>query len=331
MSIKFKTTGYDEFIDFIKFYAIICVIFGHTFPLLDKIGYGIWAGMQVPLFVLVQSFHYLKKENVKINIRKILGRIVVPFLIAEVLTFTIAMFVKGESATTLFHDFIHQGGYGPGSYYPYIYLQIALLLPAFAILLKRFNKTTLLIIFLLISEGVEILFSLTNLPDIIYRLLAVRYIFLIYLAWLWVKDGITINKTTILLSILSLFAIIYFEYFNVNSEPWFYNTGWKSHRWPCYFFVSTSLIAILHHIWGGEYLRNNKFIIKTIKTIASSSYEIFLVQMSLIYLFTTKSIFFVSNIFIRYIMWLVIVWTVSIGGGILINRIINCKNDKHNK
>ena len=97
MSIKFKTTGYDEFIDFIKFYAIICVIFGHTFPLLDKIGYGIWAGMQVPLFVLVQSFHYLKKEKTKINIRKILGRIVVPFLIAEVLTFTIAMFVKAKA------------------------------------------------------------------------------------------------------------------------------------------------------------------------------------------------------------------------------------------
>ena len=329
MSIKFKTTGHDEFIDFIKFYAIICVIFGHTFPLLDKIGYGLWAGMQVPLFVLVQSFHYLKKEDIKINIRKILGRIVVPFLIAEILTFAIAVFVKGENEATLLHDFIHKGGYGPGSYYPYIYLQIALLLPVFAVLLKRFNKISLLIIFLLISEGFEILFSLINLPDHIYRLLATRYIFLIYLAWLWVKDGLTINKTTVLLSILSLIAIIYFEYFNVNSEPWFYNTGWKSHRWPCYFFVSTGLAAILHYIW--KYLRNNKFITNTIKIIASSSYEIFLVQMSLIYLLTTKSIFFVSNISIRYIIWLIIIWTVSLGGGILINRIINCKNDKHNR
>lgn len=329
MSIKFKTTGHDEFIDFIKFYAIICVIFGHTFPLLDKIGYGLWAGMQVPLFVLVQSFHYLKKEDIKINIRKILGRIVVPFLIAEILTFVIAVFIKGEDATTLFHDFIHKGGLGPGSYYPYIYLQIALLLPVFAILLKRFNKISLLIIFLLLSEGFEILFSLLNLPDNVYRLLAVRYIFLIYLAWLWVKDGVTINKTTILLSILSLFSIIYFEYFNVNSEPCFYNTGWKYHRWPCYFFVSTGLTAILHHLW--EYLKNNKFISNTIKTIASSSYEIFLIQMSLIYLVTTKSIFFVSNIFIRYIIWLIIVWTVSLGGGILVNKIINCKNDKNNR
>ena len=138
MLIKFQTTGHDEFIDFIKSYAILCVILGHTFPLLDKIGYGIWAGMQVPLFILIQTFHYLKKErNFKINISKILGRVAIPFIIAEILTFIVALLVKKENASILIQEFIQKGGYGPGSYYPYIYLQITLLLPFFAILLKH--------------------------------------------------------------------------------------------------------------------------------------------------------------------------------------------------
>ena len=100
MHIKFQTTGHDEFIDFIKSYAILCVIFGHTFPMLDKIGYGIWAGMQVPLFILIQTFHYLKKErNFKINVGKILGRVVVPFVIAEILTFIVAMLISFAAST----------------------------------------------------------------------------------------------------------------------------------------------------------------------------------------------------------------------------------------
>ena len=350
MLIKFQTTGHDEFIDFIKSYAILCVILGHTFPLLDKIGYGIWAGMQVPLFILIQTFHYLKKErSFKINISKILGRVAVPFIIAEILTFIVALLVKKENASILIQEFIQRGGYGPGSYYPYIYLQITLLLPFFAILLKHsstvnspmvqsskfkvqsseFKVQSLLIVFLLLSEGFEILFSLTDFPDTIYRILAIRYIFLIYLGWLWVKDGVIINKTTILLSVLSLCAIIYFEYGPIDNEPWFYSTGWKFHRWPCYFFVANGFIAILHYVW--KYLKNNKFIVNAVKTIASATYEIYLIQMSVIYLFTTKSITFTSNIMLRYIIWLVIVWTISVGGGILINKIINKANDKDNR
>ena len=343
MHIKFQTTGHDEFIDFIKSYAILCVILGHTFPLLDKIGYGIWAGMQVPLFILIQTFHYLKKErSFKINISKILGRVVVPFIIAEILTFIVALLVKKENASILIQEFIQRGGYGPGSYYPYIYLQITLLLPFFAILLKHSSKVnspmvlssefrvqSLLIVFLLLSEGCEILFSLTDFPDTIYRILAIRYIFLIYLGWLWVKDGVIINKTTILLSVLSLCAIIYFEYGPIDNEPWFYSTGWRFHRWPCYFFVANGFIAILHYVW--KYLKNNKFIVNAVKTIASATYEIFLMQMSVIYLFTTKSITFTTNVMLRYIIWLVIVWTISVGGGILINKIINKANDKDNR
>jgi len=67
--ITFNTKGYDGFIDFIKAYAIICVLIGHTLiPYLHDIGYCIWAGMQVPLFILVQSFHGYKKERYRLRV-----------------------------------------------------------------------------------------------------------------------------------------------------------------------------------------------------------------------------------------------------------------------
>lgn len=84
-TITFNKSGYDPFIDFIKAYAILCVLMGHTFPYLKASGYSIWYGMQVPLFVLVQVFHVLKKERYSFSIKKILIRIVFPFLFIQLI------------------------------------------------------------------------------------------------------------------------------------------------------------------------------------------------------------------------------------------------------
>ncbi len=234
--ITFNKSGYDPFIDFIKTYAILCVLVGHTLVLHDYWGYGLWAGMQVPLFVLVQAFHSFKKETPGVNLKKIFLRVVVPYIIIQSIPF-IYLLCKNPSGL---YSFIGGGGAGPGSYYPWVYIQIALLLP----FVKRWidknkeHQTKVLISFLVVCEAFEMLFSLIDLPDGIYRLLAVRYIFLLYLAWLWVKNGIVMNRLTIILSVLSFIAIVYFEYFSVDDEILFYNTAWEYHRWPCYFFVA---------------------------------------------------------------------------------------------
>lgn len=38
VSIQFNQTGYDPFLDFIKAFAIVSVLIGHTFPFIDKVG-----------------------------------------------------------------------------------------------------------------------------------------------------------------------------------------------------------------------------------------------------------------------------------------------------
>ena len=59
-TITFNKSGYDPLIDFIKAYAILCVLMGHTFPYLKASVDSLWYGMQVPLFVLVQVVPVLK-------------------------------------------------------------------------------------------------------------------------------------------------------------------------------------------------------------------------------------------------------------------------------
>lgn len=93
-TITFNKTGYDPFVDFLKAYCILVVIFCHGFPYLDKIGYAVW-GVQIPLFFLIQVFHCYKREPKAINWKTIWRRIVLPFIAIEVLIFGVLYLTGG--------------------------------------------------------------------------------------------------------------------------------------------------------------------------------------------------------------------------------------------
>lgn len=109
MTIQLNRDGYDPFIDFIKAFAIICVLMGHTFPYLNTWGYAIWAGMQVPLFLLVQTFHSYKANKDSINIKKLFNRILLPFIIAEIIIF-ICLTIKNGITHGLIIKYLMGGG-----------------------------------------------------------------------------------------------------------------------------------------------------------------------------------------------------------------------------
>lgn len=109
-AIQFNRTGYDPFIDFIKAYAIICVLIGHTLPVMN-LGYGLWAGMQVPLFILVQSFHFYKRDDTRLNIKKIFQRVVLPFVIIGLLEFLVmSLFNNSNGCKQLVFSLLANGG-----------------------------------------------------------------------------------------------------------------------------------------------------------------------------------------------------------------------------
>lgn len=196
---------------------------------------------------------------------------------------------------------------------------MAVLLPLIYPILKKIPENHLLWLFLIICEGCEIICSIIDFPDWLYRLLAIRYFFLIYLAMLWIKKGIVLDRKMLLLSLLSLATIVYFRYFSVNDEPWFYNTAWKTHRWLCYYYVAYLYVYMLYLLWIA--INKYSFVSKCVKRIAASTYEIFLVQMSVIYLFHSDSLNVVPNSYLQFIIWFVVVWAVSIGLGIKINEL----------
>lgn len=171
---------------------------------------------------------------------------------------------------------------------------------------------------MILCEGLEVLFSLVDFPDTIYRVLCVRYIFLFYLGWLWVKQGIRINGFTIAISILSLASILYFEYLSINDEPWIYATSWKYHRWPCYYFVANGFVAFLYFTWIK--IKRYGTIKKIIEILSTASYEIFLLQMMLIFVLKLDAFSFIPNELLKYSLWILVVWSCSIIGGKMLSN-----------
>ena len=318
MTILLNKNGYEPFLDFLKAYAIIGVLLGHTIPYLDETGYSLWYGMQVPLFVLIQTFHVFKKETYQLNIPKIVKRVLLPYVLIQILPLWYFIY-KGIRFADIIGYYTNGGGIGPGSYYPWIYLQLAFILPFVKPLCEKTSSSYMFIVFVVICEGLEILTSLLHISDGLYRLLSIRYIFLIYLGWIWVKKGIVLNTKTVLLSLFSMATIIYFEYFYKATEPWFYDTAWRTHRWPCYYYVSILLCGILY--WVYNLTKTNPLVLSITKILSKCSYEIFLVQMVAIPFLPPLS--FVHDELLQHVLKIIFIFIISIIGGFYFNKYYN--------
>lgn len=174
----------------------------------DVLLYPFWIDQAVPIFLMIQVFHAYKRDTVNYpSFSKLWSRIMKPFLAIQclmVVYYLIRYFFKNEDFTENMLLLVKNGGHGPGSYYIWIYLQFSIILPLFTKLVKKRYAAAY---FIGCSIGIEIICSYIDMPDYIYRLLFLRYFFLVYLGYLWVKRGIVLNKINILLSIISITAI----------------------------------------------------------------------------------------------------------------------------
>lgn len=284
-TINFKKEGHDSFIDFLKAYSIVCVLLAHAIPhkAFDYIQFMVWGGMQVPMFILIQVYHVFKQGNRPgINFRRLWKRIVLPFLMSQIIIFVLLLLQSPLSYKEIVLNTIASGGNGPGSYFIWIYLQIALLLPILWSVCRKYTRKQLITIFVGISVLFDILFSIINLPQPIYRLLATRYFFLIFLGLNWV-GGARINRSSILFSLLSLCAVEFFMYNTSDLEPIFFTTGWKTHRWVCYYYVAILLPTLLNQVFDS--IKHRVRLLTFITKIGQCSYEIYLVQMAVFIFF----------------------------------------------
>lgn len=112
-------------------------------PKLEFFGVCLWANMAVPIFLLIQTFHVFKKDPELVcfpNFVKLFRRIILPFILIQVIAVAIKCFGSEDvDFVQIAKSFIAAGGFGPGSYYPWIYLQMALALPIVVKIMSKCN------------------------------------------------------------------------------------------------------------------------------------------------------------------------------------------------
>ena len=281
IKLEIQRFGYDPFLDFLKGICIILIILNHCIPseLRYQIYFPLWGSPAVPVFLIIQVFHFYKKglNTTKPDYNKIWKRVVRPFIIVELIIIAV-LFYKESSNNTIpsLKEMVYMLTGGPGSYYPWIYVQFAILLPLFRPIVKL-QRVYILIAFILLSQFAEIVCALSAMPEWIYRLTLFRYVFLVYLGCLLATKGYDVNSNTMMLSLVSVASATLFTYTDMDFNPIFYNVGaWSTCHWICYFYIAFVMMTGLKMTFS--YLDNYAFS-ALIKQIGKYSYEIYLFQL----------------------------------------------------
>lgn len=280
----------DLFIDFLKGLCIICVILTHSLPvsIMKGMVYIAWGEMAVPLFLLLQAYHFFNSNIIRKKkglppkrckefycISSLWSRILKPFLIITLITGGV-LICLGHNPLEILKTVIKYGGIGPGSYYVWVYIQFFLLLPVCLTLINKWGSYSI-ILFILVSQSIEWLCIYVDFPEFEYRLTCFRYVFLIYLGFLWVSNRISRKLTwyQIILAFISLVILLALYYTSGSLNPFLHDTVWRSYHWICYFYPAFLLPWLIWKMYDKLSLK----IRKNIGEIGKYSYEIFLNQM----------------------------------------------------
>lgn len=281
--ITLKKEGYDPYIDYLKGVCIFFVILTHCLPWQEYMLFSLWGAQAVPLFLLIQTFHVYKCGMDKAvgmpRFRKLFSRIFRPFLIWLLVELFLLIVVFGRDPVSMLKSVAVSGGIGPGSYYVWIYVQFAFILPVLASLFRKLEKRVgvgkICLLMIMLSCLLEWMCVYTHIPEWLYRLLFFRYFFLVYLGYSWVTKGIHLNRNTLLLSVISIVFILLFTYTSINLEPLFFQTDWRINHWICYFYVTYLFMFFLKFCYNHLNEKLKLFIC----LMGKYSYEIFLLQM----------------------------------------------------
>ena len=303
-TVLIEKEGYSPFIDFLKGISILCVLWTHVYVAQSQTLFVLWGGMAVPAFLLIQVVHAYRNglENVHFpKIKKVFSRVLLPALIVWALLFIINLL----GGNVRYADqVLTNWGYGPGCYYPWLYIEFAFLLPLVAMVLKRIKRPVFIFLSCLgVSVLLEVFCALVHPAPWLYSKLFFRYFFLIYLGYEWIEKGITLSVKNALLALVSAAFILAFQYYDLNMEPIFYDSAWKVHHWICYFwliYVLVFLLAQLHQSkWFPCWIR------RIIEFFGKASWDIFVCQMFVFALIWSDRLDFVANPILRMLVFVV--------------------------
>lgn len=308
-------------IDALKGLAILAVLLLHSLdPAILGVIYGkIHIGQAVPIFVMITfylSFLSMERRGEDImsyyslsRIKKMVQRIILPFFVVLLVQcILLLVFSRLELRTIL-----KSGGYGPGSYYPWIYLQVWLLVPVIYYLLKKCPVGGAVIVYV-VCVALNVLCSYYC-PDALWRLLVIRYLSLAVIAWIWMNfsEFHRVGKGVVfLLGALSLAYLLWFVRF--DASPFIYNFSWKTQNYPVYFW---SLLVVLFLIWLIPKMPG--VVRNCLVWLGVHSWEVFLAQMFFVSCVSLKRFSQVFSFCMTQVFYVVFVCAVSIGSVWLFN------------
>lgn len=235
--------------------------------------------MAVPIFMTITGYVSAMKSDSKALrqlyspreiVRKWL-RFVIPFVPILVLEILIHIFFIGTPITEILSFIGVNGAYGPGSYYFPVMLQVVVMMPIISSVIQKYEFKGLLAFFFA-NVFFEAGKTLINMSPWIYRLCALRYIFILaYGSWLYSRqknnECVKEKILYILAGFIGLAYIVLFEY--MSFEPII------TDQW-----TSTSVFAVLFIVPIMRLLmRPNKLHNGLAELLGRASFNIFLVQM----------------------------------------------------
>lgn len=279
--IKFDFSKNVELFDYIKGWSILFVILTHCWPrsIRSHILFCTWGQMAVPFFLLISTALFFRKREVpslSITISKLYKRVIRPYIILETVVLILSILFGIYSFHSALSNLLLRGGYGPGGYYIPMFVIYSLILPLSSLF---FDSTLKTICFCLITIIISIL-AILFLPDVPYRILPCRYLFLIPLGYSWAKNGINLSISAFFLSMVSFFFLIVFHYSNISFHPLFWTKQpWDYANWICYFWPAFFLPFIFRYMMRINVFNTNYFI----EWAGKRSLEIFFLQMTFFY------------------------------------------------
>lgn len=225
LSLELEKEQYEPFLDFLKGLCILWVIWEHTMGWKDQTGFWFWGKWAVPLFLLIQCFHVFKKGIDKVkwpDLKKVAKRVVIPFLFVAIASLIIQS-VLGDLKKGWLSEIYKFSLFGPGGYYPLIYIQFAVVLPLFGLFCQRYGVKKSLVAILLLSIFLDAFGSIIGMEEWLWRLLCLKYLLLIGGGYFWSKE-IQFNAYTLAFGVVSIVFIYLFEYRDLNLSPLFYDS-----------------------------------------------------------------------------------------------------------
>jgi hypothetical protein len=233
--------------------------------------------MAVPIFMVIygymQTMQFEKKRYASIKasfsdrfFRK-LYNIYAPFFIAFLVEWWVRRRRFGLRKICLG---LLRGGYGPGSYYVLVLLQLLIIFPVLYFCMKKNPGLT--------GAGVALLNIVIELlhkywiRESVYRLLAGRYLTFVFAGMVWYLYGKKVKEYIYLLQFFSLFYLIALEY--LSYKPVFYSSWYRDGASVLVFWALALTVAFYDYFPRLPGIFHNLLLI-----IGQSSYYIFLVQM----------------------------------------------------